>query len=127
MSDLMPEAVITLLGREAYLSTACDTGIRVEVGPYEGHRHRGLELPEGVTPALLESEIRRLHGRCGLTHAFTGRECICGCHGEHTVGVMAACSTCRGHHVVPDWNSWNHVHGEPYPKPCPDCQEGSGS
>jgi len=124
VSELVPQDVLDLIKEEPYLSTACGTGIRIEAGPYEGHRHRGLELPEGVTPVLLEAEIRRLHARCRLTHKFTGTGCVCSCHGER-IGVMADCQTCRGRRVVPDWKNWNHAHGEPRPKPCPDCQERS--
>ena len=32
------------------------------------------------------------------------------------------CTKCRGRGFVPDWGSWDAYHGEPKPKPCPDCQ-----
>lgn len=31
------------------------------------------------------------------------------------------CQTCRGEGQVPNWQDWNEYHGEPRPKPCPDC------
>lgn len=36
------------------------------------------------------------------------------------------CGRCRDLGVVPDWTNWDHYHGEPKPKPCPDCTK-SGS
>jgi hypothetical protein len=32
-----------------------------------------------------------------------------------------ACQRCKGRGVVPDWTNWDAYHGEPKPKPCPDC------
>lgn len=32
------------------------------------------------------------------------------------------CQTCKDRGVVPNWQDWNHDHGEPRPKPCPDCK-----
>lgn len=32
-----------------------------------------------------------------------------------------ACSRCRDQKIVPDWSNWDQYHGEPKPKPCPDC------
>lgn len=31
------------------------------------------------------------------------------------------CQRCRGLGKVPDWSNWDDYHGEPKPKPCPDC------
>lgn len=31
------------------------------------------------------------------------------------------CPRCKGHGKVPDWTNWDAYHGEPKPKPCPDC------
>ena len=31
------------------------------------------------------------------------------------------CPRCKGHGIVPDWTNWDSYHGEPKPKPCPDC------
>lgn len=36
------------------------------------------------------------------------------------------CARCRDTGRVPNWQDWNHEHGEPRPKPCPDCQTGEG-
>lgn len=122
MSELVPEAVLSLLGEKPYLSTACDTGVRIESGPYSNYRHWGRMLPQDVTVALLEQEIRRLHNRCRLTHKFTGTDCVCDCHGENTTGVMADCSTCRGYRTLPDRTKPLDHNGEPLVKPCPDCR-----
>jgi hypothetical protein len=119
----VPHVILDLLGAWPYLSTACDTGIRIETGPYEGHRYRNVILPDAVTSDLLENEIWRLHKRCRETHKFTGRRCNCLCHGRGVIGVMAACPTCRGRRIVPEPGNWNHEHGEPRPRACPDCQE----
>lgn len=32
------------------------------------------------------------------------------------------CARCKDRGVVPDWTNWDAYHGEPKPKPCPDCQ-----
>lgn len=34
------------------------------------------------------------------------------------------CALCKGRGVVPDWQNWDHYHGEPKPKPCPVCGAG---
>jgi hypothetical protein len=123
-SELVPQAVLGLLGFTSYMSTACDTAYLIEAGPYTSNRHRGSKLPEGVTPELLESEIRRLHRRCKLTHKFTGRSCVCACHGNNgnlVTGVMADCQTCQGTRRVPDHTRINPHYREPEPKPCPNC------
>lgn len=31
------------------------------------------------------------------------------------------CNRCRGLGYVPDFKNWDDYHGEPKPKPCPDC------
>jgi hypothetical protein len=123
VSEIVPEAILALLKEEPYLSTACGTGRRIEAGPYSGHRYWGQELPDGVTPLLLEREISRLHNRCRMTHKFTGTDCICDCHGENAVGVMADCRVCRGHRVLPDRSKPLDHNGEPPAKPCPRCGE----
>lgn len=40
--------------------------------------------------------------------------------------LAARCQRCRGQGIVPDWSTWDAYHGEPLPKPCPDCQGGEG-
>jgi hypothetical protein len=35
------------------------------------------------------------------------------------------CARCKGRGVVPDWTNWDAYHGEPKPKPCPDCGGGA--
>lgn len=32
------------------------------------------------------------------------------------------CARCKGRGYVPDWQDWDAYHGEPKPKPCPDCR-----
>jgi hypothetical protein len=32
-----------------------------------------------------------------------------------------ACPRCQDRKIVPDWSNWDAHHGEPKPKPCPDC------
>jgi hypothetical protein len=124
-SELVSQAVLDLLGFTSYMSTACDIAYLIEAGPYSNNRHWGRKLPEGVTSGLLESEIRRLHRRCKLTHKFTGRGCVCLCHGSNVTGVMADCRTCWGTRRVQDYTDMDPHYGEPRPKPCPDCQEKS--
>jgi hypothetical protein len=31
------------------------------------------------------------------------------------------CKRCKGLGVIPDFTKWDDYHGEPKPKPCPDC------
>lgn len=33
----------------------------------------------------------------------------------------AVCPRCKGHGKVPDWSNFDQYHGEPKPKPCPNC------
>lgn len=35
------------------------------------------------------------------------------------------CARCHGQGYVPDFTNWDDYHGEPKPKPCPDCTEGN--
>lgn len=37
------------------------------------------------------------------------------------------CARCRGQRIVPDFTNWDEYHGEPKPKPCPDCALGEHS
>lgn len=41
--------------------------------------------------------------------------------------LAARCQRCRGQGIVPDWSTWDDYHGEPKPKPCPDCQGGESA
>ena len=36
------------------------------------------------------------------------------------------CARCKDRGYVPDWMNWDAHHGEPRPKPCPDCQAEEG-
>lgn len=35
------------------------------------------------------------------------------------------CKTCCDRKIVPNWQDWDDYHGEPRPKPCPDCTSNS--
>jgi hypothetical protein len=119
--EQLPADVLALLPDHRYTSTACQTGHLLESDVYGRARHWGLKLPDTVTVADLEEQIRRLHKWCRLNHKFTGQLCVCNCHSDRVVGVMAACRTCRGNRIVPD-RSVPGEYGEPVPKPCSDCQ-----
>jgi hypothetical protein len=120
-AERLPADILALLPIRDYTSTACQTGHLLESDVYGRARHWGLKLPDLVSLADLEEQVRRMHKRCRLNHKFTGNLCICYCHTDRAVGVMAACRTCRGNRIVPDRTKPSED-GEPVPKPCPDCQ-----
>lgn len=63
-SELLPAEILAAIDVPPYLSTACDTALRVEPA----------EVPDATEWA------RRLHARCRLSNKFTGAPCPCACH-----------------------------------------------
>ncbi|MER6844803.1 hypothetical protein [Streptomyces platensis] len=63
-SELLPPEILAAIDVPPYLSTACDTALRVE--------------PADVPDAM--GWARRLHARCRLNNKFTGAPCPCTCH-----------------------------------------------
>lgn len=63
-SELLPAEILAAIDVPPYLSTACDTALRVEPA----------DVPDATGWA------RRLHARCRLNNKFTGAPCPCTCH-----------------------------------------------
>ncbi|MEW1754124.1 hypothetical protein [Streptomyces angustmyceticus] len=63
-SELLPAEILAAIDVPPYLSTACDTALRVEPA----------DVPDATGWA------RRLHARCRLSNKFTGAPCPCTCH-----------------------------------------------
>ncbi|BCK74061.1 hypothetical protein Srufu_080140 (plasmid) [Streptomyces libani subsp. rufus] len=63
-SELLPPEILAAIDVPPYLSTACDTALRVE--------------PADVPDAM--GWARRLHARCRRNNKFTGAPCPCNCH-----------------------------------------------
>ncbi|WP_330479936.1 hypothetical protein OG301_39025 (plasmid) [Streptomyces platensis] len=63
-SEVLPAEILAALDVPPYLSTACDTALRVEPA----------DVPDATGWA------RRLHARCRLNNKFTGAPCPCNCH-----------------------------------------------
>jgi hypothetical protein len=72
--------------------------------------------PNTVDPALL----RRIsaHG-CWTPERMTSLRGELGMPDPPPTPVV--CPRCKGHGKVPDWTNFDQYHGEPKPKPCPDC------
>ncbi|WP_327223045.1 hypothetical protein OG229_02555 [Streptomyces platensis] len=63
-SELLPAEILSAIDVPPYLSTACDTALRIEPA----------DVPDATGWA------RRLHARCRLNNKFTGAPCPCNCH-----------------------------------------------
>ena len=61
----------------------------------------------------------------GADSAFTGAARLAREVGSKEATPPAPkCARCRDQRIVPDWTNWDDYHGEPKPKPCPDCSGG---
>ncbi|KIZ16876.1 hypothetical protein [Streptomyces natalensis] len=63
-SELLPPEILAAIDTPPYLSTGCDTALRVDAA----------DVPDATGWA------RQLHQRCRLNNKFTGEECTCTCH-----------------------------------------------
>lgn len=78
-AEQLPPALLNLLPPAGYLSTACDTALRL-------HRAPRPEPTEGGAVPDIEAHVTRLHARCRRNHKFTGAGCICPCHQAERAG-----------------------------------------
>lgn len=75
--EQLPPAVLALIDTGDYLSTACDTALRLERAPAP------TPTSGGAIPNVAWY-VEQMHARCRRNHKFTGQPCICRCHRETT-------------------------------------------
>jgi len=78
MSEVLPAAVVALLGPMPYLSTACQTAAALDgcADPRLANTLVAAGLPS------IRGVVAAHHLRCRRTHKFTGAPCSCECHEE---------------------------------------------
>lgn len=67
--EQLPDDILNLLPRVAYLSTACETASLLI-----------LAISRNPERADLPEWRDRMHDRCRLNHKFLGSLCFCNCH-----------------------------------------------
>lgn len=101
----------------------------------ETDRLRGDWVRMRTRAEAAENLLARIRDLATTTHTHTatgrsdydiGRHNLAGqilslLDGPDPVPEPAVCPRCKGHGKVPDWANFDPYHGEPKPKPCPDC------
>jgi hypothetical protein len=106
--EQLPDHILALLDIPSYTSTACEAAKLLE-----------RQMPHALRRVELGDHADRLHARCRLNHKFTGKPCVCRCHGSteppvHIGGGANAedCPACTG--TNPDY---------PFICPGPDAEQ----
>jgi hypothetical protein len=76
-SEQLPADILAAINLPVYVSTACETALRLEDAAVAAAR----EDRDGDVDRFMEW-AGRLHERCRLNHKFTGVCCACNHHGE---------------------------------------------
>jgi hypothetical protein len=77
--EQLPDAILALIDIPSYTSTACEAAKLLE-----------RQMPHALRRVELGDHADRLHSRCRLQNKFTGKPCVCRCHGSAETAVDQA-------------------------------------